>query len=115
MRLARLDARERKRLADERLKSVGARTAFGGGEASDGGELRQGDEAAQADVDDEASAIRFDDLGLDDLTARLELGHPGPLSSAACSAHRKDDTAVRSLGLDHRGHDSVADCDIRSF
>jgi hypothetical protein len=57
-----------------------------------------------------ATLVRLNDLqrkALADVVAK-RVGH------RACATGREDDAAVRTFGLDHRGGNPVADCDIRS-
>jgi hypothetical protein len=75
----------------------------------------RGTNPRRPNVHHEAAVVGFQDRRLHDLAGFLELRHPVPLTPAAGAARGEHDPAVGTLRLDHRGHDSVADCDIRSF
>src|SRR5438034_4006574 len=96
-------------------KRLGDRASFGRGDAADRGELGERHEPAQTHIHDEASAIGFHHLGLDDLASLVKLDHPAPLTPASRAAGGEDDAAVGTFGLTDRRDDRVADCDIGSF
>src|SRR5207302_8715137 len=88
---------------------------FARGDAADRGEWGERHEPAQTHIHDEASAIGFHHLGLDDLAGLVKLDHPAPLTPASRAAGGEDDAAVGTFGLNDRRDDRVADCDIGSF